>query len=144
MAKFDIELGDWAQRIAKDYNIAAKAVMPLMKAALYEGAEIMANAQRAAASRYGLSAGVGIAKMEETSDGPNTSVGFRKEGDDGYFYNRWGQKTPYDLVVNVLNSGSSKVKGTHFFDRACRQARPQAMAAMHDKYYADIMKLIGE
>jgi hypothetical protein len=144
MAKFVLELGDWAPRLAKQYNLASKDVIPIMKAALYEGAGIMADAFRAASKPYGLDAGVGIAEFEVSADGAQTAVGFRKKGEDGYFINRWGQKTPYDLVVNVLNKGTSRVPGTHFFDHARDQAQPKAQAAMHDKYYEDIMKIIGE
>ena len=144
MAKFEFELGSWAQRIARDYNLAYREVIPAMKMALYEGAGIFADAQRAAASKYGLQDGVGIAKMEVSADGANTSVGFRKQGNAGYFYNRWGERVPYDLVVNVLNFGTSKRPGNHFFDHANEAVRDKAMAAMHDKYYSEIMRILGE
>ena len=145
MAEFKLELGDWAQRLARQYELGAREVIPIMKMALYEGADIMANALRAAAKPYGLDAGVGVSKMEASADGANVSVGFRKEGSAGYFYNRFGQKTPYDLVVNVINSGTSKGrKGNHFFDNARDKAKPKAMAVMHDMYYEKIMKIIGE
>ena len=44
MAKFQIDVGSWAQDIAKEFNIADKATIPIMKMALYEGADVMANA----------------------------------------------------------------------------------------------------
>ena len=140
MAKFQIDVGSWAEDIAKDFNIADRATIPIMKMALYEGAEVMANAGKAAANAHGLGAGLGVAPFRTDNDGPQTSVGFR---DGGYFTNRWGQTVPYDLAANVLEYGSSRVPGTHFMTHAYKAARPKAEAAMRAKFQEEINKLLG-
>lgn len=140
MAKFEFDIGGWAQDIAKEFNIADKATIPIMKMALYEGAKVIADAGRAAADAHGLGAGLGVASFQTDSDGPQTSVGFRN---GGYFTNEWGQTVPYDLVANVLEYGSSRVKATHFMTHAYKAARPKAEAAMKAKFQEEITKLLG-
>ena len=140
MAKFQIDVGSWAEDIAKDFNIADRATIPIMKMALYEGADVMANAAKKAANAHGLGAGLGVAPFQTDSDGPQTSVGFR---DGGYFTNRWGQTVPYDLVANVLEYGSSKVKATHFMSRAFKAARPKAQEAMRQVVHQKMTELLA-
>lgn len=140
MAKFEFDIGGWAQDIAKEFNIADKATIPIMKMALYEGAKVMADAGKAAADAHGLGAGFGVAPFRTDSDGPQTSTGFRG---GGYFTNEWGQTVPYDLAANVLEYGSSRVKATHFMTHAYKAARPKAEAVMKAKFNEEITKLLG-
>ena len=144
MAKFTFDTGTWVEEITRDFDQADKHIIAAQKAALYEGAGVLADAATAAANAYGLGAGLGISKMEETPDGVNTSVGFRKEGDAGYFINRWGQKTPYDLVANVLEYGSSRVPATHFFSRAVKSQKDTAKAVMRMVFLEQMNKYLGE
>lgn len=141
MAKFQIELGDWAQEITQNFGLAQKAVIPAMKMALYEGARVTADAVNRAADRNGVPWHCGIAQFQTDSDGVDTSVGYT---DSGYFYNRWGQKTPIDLVVNVMNTGTTKVKGNHFFKIATESVKPLAQSIMLGKFGSEISKLLGE
>ena len=141
MAKFVIELGDWAQETIDHFNLAAKEVIPIMKMALYEGAKVTANAVNRAADRNGVPWHCGISQHKASADGVETSVGYR---DAYYFENRWGQERPIDLVVNVMNTGTSRVKGNHFFDIATKSAKPLAERAMMAKWHQDISKIIGE
>ena len=141
MAKFEIELGDWARETIERFGLAQKEVIPIMKMALYEGAKITKDAVNRAADRNGVPWHCGVAPHQTDADGVNTSVGYR---DADYFYNRYGQKVAIDLVVNVMNTGSSKVKGNHFFDRACKSAKPLAERAMLAKWHEEISKILGE
>ena len=43
MAKFDFEIGNWVDDITKQFGKADKSVIPVMKAALYEGAKVLAD-----------------------------------------------------------------------------------------------------
>lgn len=141
MAKFEFEIGNWVDDITKQFGKADKSVIPVMKAALYEGAKVLADAGKAAANEHGLGAGFGVAPFQTDSDGPQTAVGFRN---GGYFTNQWGQSVPYELAANVLESGSSKVPATHFMSRAYRSAKGKAEAAMMAKFQEEINKLLGE
>ncbi len=59
------------------------------------------------------------------------------------FTNRWGQTVPYDLVANVLEYGSSKVKATHFMSRAFKAARPKAQEAMRQVVHQKMTELLA-
>jgi hypothetical protein len=139
MAKFVFNMGDWPEEITKGFTRADKATIGIMKAALYEGAKIIADSGQKAAAAHGLSGGFGVAPFSTNDDGAQTSVGF--EG--GYFTNRWGQRVPYGIVVNVLEYGSSRVQGTHFMTRAYKSAKAKAQAAMKAKFQEEITKLLG-
>ena len=141
MAKFVMELGGWADEIATNFKLAEKEVIPIMKMALYEGAKVTADAVNRAADRNGVPWHCGISKHWVNDDGPETSVGYR---DSDYFYNRYGQKVAIDLVVNVMNTGTSKVQGNHFFDRATKSVKPLAQSVMGTKFANEIAKIIGE
>ena len=141
MAKFVFDMGGWADEIAKDFNTADKAVIGIMKASLYEGAKVIADAGKKAADAHGLGGGLGIATFQTDADGPMTSVGFRN---GGYFTNRFGESVPYDLAANVLEYGSSRVQGTHFMTHAYKSAKANAQAAMKAKFQSEITKLLGE
>ena len=140
MAKFVFDMGDWADEITKDFTAANKATIGAMKAALYEGAKVIADAGKAAANEHGLGAGFGVSPFQTDADGTQTSVGFRN---GGYFTNRWGQRIPYDLAANVLEYGSSRVPGTHFMTHAYKSAKANAQAAMKAKFQEEITKLLG-
>ena len=144
MAKFVFDTGDWANQIAEGFNKANQKVIAAQKMAIYEGANVIAYAARSAAYVHDLQDGLGIAKMEQSSDGVHTSVGFRKEGPAGYFTNRWGQTVPYDLAANVLEYGSSKVKATHFFSRAVKGEAAAARAVMKQVFLEQMNKYLGE
>lgn len=141
MAKFEFDIGGWVEDIAKEFEIANNETIPIMKAALYEGAKVLADAGKKAADAHGLGAGFGVAPFRTDADGPQTAVGFRS---GGYFTNRWGQTVPYDLAANVLEYGSSKVPAKHFMTHAYKSARPAAEAAMRAKFHEEITKLLGE
>lgn len=141
MAKFVVELDNWAQEINSKFGLAYREVFPVMKMALYEGARVTADAVNRAADRNGVPWHCGVSEHKRSGDGFETSVGYR-EG--GYFYNRNGVKTPIDLVVNVMNSGTSKRPGNHFFDRATRSVKSLAQGVMMKKYSEEIMKIIGD
>ena len=141
MAKFVIDQGDWVNEIQKKFGLAEKEVIPAMKMALYEGAKITADAVNRAADRNGVPWHCGISQHYVRDDYVETSVGYRNAD---YFYNRYDKKTPVDLVVNVMNSGSSKVKGNHFFDRACKSVKKLASGIMVAKFGQEISKIIGE
>ena len=144
MAKFVFPTGEWAEAIAKDYDIAARSLPRVISQAVYKGAGILADAGRAAADAHGLGAGLGIAPFRQDSDGAQTSIGFNKKGADGYFTNRWGEVTPYALAVNVLEYGSSdgKHKATYFMKNAFKSARPAAEAAMRQVFENEMNKLL--
>ena len=139
--KFEFDIGDWVSDITKDFDTADKATLGIMKAALYEGAKVVADRAKSAANEHGLGAGLGISPFRTDSDGPQTSIGFRN---GGYFTNQWGQRVPYDLVANVLEYGSSKVPATHFMTHAYKSAKAEAQAVMRAKFQEQIMKLLGE
>lgn len=141
MAKFEFDIGDWVDDITKDFGNANKATLGIMKAALYEGAKVLADAGKKAAAAHGLGAGLGISTFRTDADGPQTSIGFRN---GGYFTNEWGQRVPYDLVANVLEYGSSRVPATHFMTHAYKSAKAEAQAAMKAKFQEEITKLLGE
>ena len=140
MAKFVFDTGDWVREIAMSTDLALSKLFPIMKMALYEGADVIANAAKKAANAHGLGAGLGVATFKTDADGPQTSVGFR---DGGYFVNRWGQTVPYDLAANVLEYGSSRVPGTHFMTHAFKSAKAKAQAAMRAKFQEEINKMLG-
>ena len=48
--KFEFDIGDWVTDITKDFNQADKDTIPIMKAALYEGAKVMADRAKSAAN----------------------------------------------------------------------------------------------
>lgn len=139
MAKFEFPTDDWAYEIAKDFEIAEYALPRIVAQAVYQGAKVIADAGHAAAAKYGLSAGFGVASHKKTADGSQTSAGFR---DGGYFTNRWGESVPYDLVANVLEYGSSKVKATHFMSRAFKAARPKAQEVMRQVVHQKMTELL--
>ena len=141
MASFNFEIGDWVEDITKQFSEADKSVIPAMKAALYEGAKVLADAGKRAANEHGLGAGFGVATFRTDADGPQTAVGFRN---GGYFTNQWGQRVPYELAANVLEYGSSRVPATHFMSHAYRAAKAEAEAAMMAKFHEEINKLLGE
>lgn len=142
MAKFVFPTGEWAEAIAKDYDIAARSLPRVIAQSVYKGADILANAGRAAAEAHGLAQGFGIAPFRQDSDGAQTSIGFNKKGADGYFVNRWGETVPYALAVNVLEYGSSRVQATHFMSSAFKKARPAAEAAMRQVFENEMNKLL--
>ena len=144
MAKFTFDTGTWVEEITRNFDQADKNVIAAQKVALYEGAKVLADAAKSAANAYGLGAGLGIATFRTDSDGTQTSVGFRQSGDAGYFINRWGQLVPYDLVANVLEYGSSKVKATHFFSRAVKSQKDTAKAVMRMVFLEQMNKYLGE
>lgn len=141
MATFSFDVGDWVGDITKNFGEADKATIGIMKAAMYEGAKVIADRAKTAANEHGLGAGLGISPFRTDSDGPQTSIGFRN---GGYFTNEWGQRVPYDLVANVLEYGSSRVPATHFMSHAYKAAKAEAQAVMRAKFQEEIMKLIGE
>lgn len=144
MAKFTFDTGTWVEEITRNFDQADKNVIAAQKVALYEGTKVLADAAKSAANAYGLGAGLGISTFRTDSDGAQTSVGFRQSGDAGYFINRWGQRVPYDLVANVLEYGSSKVKATHFFSRAVKSQKDTAKAVMRMVFLEQMNKYLGE
>lgn len=140
MAKFKLDIGSWAEDIAEEFNVADQSTIPIMKMALYEGAKVLADAGKAAANVHGLGDGLGIAPFRTDSDATETSIGF---SNGGYFINRFGKRVPYDLAANVLEYGSSRVKGTHFMTHAYKAARPAAESAMRAKFQKEINKMLG-
>lgn len=141
MAKFEFDVGRWVYDIRTEFSDADKVTIPIMKAALYEGAKVLADAGKKAADAHGLGAGLGIATFRTYSDGIQTSIGFR---DSGYFTNRWGQTVPYDLAANVLENGSSRVDATHFMSHAFKGAKEKAQSAMRAKFHEEMTKILGE
>lgn len=141
MAKFEFDVGGWVYDIRKKFGDADKVTIPIMKAALYEGAKVLADAGKKAADAHGLGAGLGIATFRTVSGGIQTSIGFR---DSGYFTNRWGQTVPYDLAANVLENGSSTVEATHFMSHAFKGAKAKAQSAMMAKFHEEMTKILGE
>lgn len=141
MAKFVIELGDWYTEITKHFALAEKETEPIMKMALWEGANVTANAVNRAADRFGVPWHCGISKHYKKDDGYEVSVGYR---DAYYFTNRYGNEVAIDLVVNVINTGTSRVKGNHFFDNATKSVRGLADQRMMSKFYQEMNKLLGD
>ena len=143
MAKFVFPTEKWADEISKEFKIADDHLFGIMRMALYDGADVLADKGRAAAEAHGLGGGFGVAKMVTGTDGVQTSVGFR---DGGYFTNRWGQEVPYDLAANLLEYGTrdGTRPATHFMSRAYKSAKAEAQAAMRQTFQNAIQRILGE
>lgn len=143
MAKWVFPTGKWAEEIAEDFKIADDHLFGIMRMAMWEGAHVLADAGRKAAEAHGLAGGFGVSKMRTSTEGVQTSVGFR---DGGYFTNRWGETTPYDLAANVLEYGSSDGNhpATHFMSNAYKSAKADAQAAMRITFQNEIRRILGE
>ena len=78
-----------------------------------------------------------------SDDGINTKVAFYYgAGDDGYFINRNGVKTPIPLVLNMFEFGSSKREypKSPFIRKSFRKSEiEQAMKKVQEKYLKGTM-----
>lgn len=136
MARFIFEPIDWFDEAALKFMEANRAAVPFSKAALYEGAKVLADSVHSAASAHGsLANGLDLSKMQTSSDGADIELGF-----GGYD----AKGTPYKLIAAVLESGNSKTgtAGTHFFSRAFNTAKGRAKEAMAAKYWELMNKLL--
>lgn len=137
--KFDV--GDWLDESIDTLNIANEKVVNIMKASVWEGAKEIADNVASAAAEHGLADGVKISHILASSDGADAVIFF-----DGYFNNRWGQKVPYLVAVNALESGRSSpagVVGKHpFFRRALNKANAKSKQAMIAKFEKTMQKIL--
>lgn len=141
MAKFIFPTQEWVDEVATEFKVADEHLFGIMRMALWEGAHVIADKGRAAADAHGLGGGFGVSQMRTTGDGVDTSVGFR---DGGYFTNRWGETTPYDLAANVLEYGSSDGKhpATHFMTNAFKSVKAEAQEIMRITFQNEIMRIL--
>lgn len=79
--------------------------------------------------KQGLLTSLGFTKMRMSDGKTYTKLGF-----DGY--NADGQPNP--MIANIVNSGTSKYKATHFIDKAIRASKDQVYQAMSNRLDADI------
>ena len=118
------------------------------KAALYEGAGVMADAIKEAAGSLPykgstvaqIQNAVGITKFKDTEDGSGTSIGF-----DGYFA---GSKykngeMPIRMFVREIEGGTSKIPAHPFVRKAANAAKAAAEAAIIGAAEERIKQLTG-
>ncbi len=119
------------------------------KAALYEGAGVMADAIREAAGGLPykgstvaqIQDAVGITKFKDTEDGSGTSIGF-----DGYFSSgkgKDGKPIAIQFFVREVEGGTSKIPAHPFVRRAAQAAQSAAEAAIIDAAERKIKQLTG-
>lgn len=141
MAKFKFNwegLNEYIEKIDKLGNTQG-----FIKRAVYDGGAVMRQAILTQVE--GLQVGKGGHVTEVQKQGLLTSLGFTKMktadgktytklGFDGY--NADGQPNP--MIANIVNSGTSKYKATHFIDKAIRASKEQVYQAMEQRLDADI------
>lgn len=115
----------------------------MFKRAVYEGANVMGQSIMGAVQslkvgkgghvnevqKQGLIDGFGYTRMKLSDGSWSTRIGF-----DGY--NADGQPNP--LIANIVNSGTSKYRASHFVDNAVRQAKGLCQDAMKRRLESDI------
>lgn len=130
---------------------------------VYEGAKVVADAVKAsiqslpvndsdsyktknakrgvtAAQKAGLIAGMGVAKMKNEGGYYNVAVGFH--GYNSTVTDKYPQGQPNAMIARSVNSGSSYRQKNPFFDRAIRNSKKAAEAAMAKKIDEEINKLM--
>ena len=113
------------------------------KAALYEGAGVMADAIKEAAGSLPykgstvaqIQNAVGITKFKDTEDGSGTSIGF-----DGYFAE---SHFPIPFFVREVEGGTSRIPARPFVRRAATAAQPAAEAVIIGAAEERIKQLTG-
>ena len=112
MAKFEMKL---PQEIIKDLDLIYKNTDKMLGEMTQAGAEVVVKNIKANAPE-GIRKSAIYKKLKTskiyktpTDDGINTKAAFfYGNGDEGYFINKEGKKTPIPLVLNMFEYGSSK------------------------------------
>lgn len=139
MAKFEFKMGDWVNGNLKTFQNASKDLTPVMKLSLYEGANVVAKAVRAAADKHGnLGEGVKVATHRQIADGVDTVVFFGGYDSD---------ETAFAIKANVLENGRSDprqgiVKATHFMRKAVKSCEAEAEARMKATFDETMGKIL--
>lgn len=142
MAKFKFDCKGFEEALETIHNLELDSD-GLFKRSVYDGADVMGQAIRSAVQslkvgkgghvtevqKQGLLDGFGFTHMKLKDGTWITRIGF-----DGY--NADGQPNP--LIANIVNSGTSKYKATHFVDNAVRQAKSLCQQAMKQRLESDI------
>lgn len=111
-------------------SAAGEAAKGVAKWALYEGAGVVADRVKMAAQGLPyhpstvsqIQGAIGIMKMQDSSDGVETVVGF-----DGYFQE---SGFPIPFFVREVEAGTSQIPKRQFVKKAVTACTAQAMAAM--------------
>lgn len=129
-------------KIEKKIQILAAKDGELIKKAVYDGADILANQVRAnlqanlAGSQYSTGAlleAFGVAPIRQYGDSINTKMGF-----DGYD----GKGVPNALKARAMESGTSKQAKRPFMRPAFNQKSEQARAKMVQTFEEEIKKIM--
>lgn len=112
MAKFEMTL---PEEIIKDLDLVYKNTDKMLGEMTQAGAEVVVSNIKAnapeAIRKSTIYQKLKTSKIYKTptDDGINTKAAFFfGNGDDGYFINKKGKKTPIPLVLNMFEFGSSK------------------------------------
>ena len=142
MAKFIMTL---PTEMIKELNSISNNADKMLGEMTRAGAEvveqnIIANAPQGIKKEPKLMRKLKLSKVYKTpsDDGINTKIAFfYGNGEDGYFINRNGQKTPIPLVLNMFEYGSSKREYPKhpFIRKSFRKNQIEsAMTKVQDKY----------
>lgn len=126
----------------------------IMKAALYEGADVIADAVRAEIEalpvkkgtgftqkvKDGLLQGMGLSPMKTTEDGVDIKLGF-----DGYYGDptkKYPKGFPIPFQARILIKGTSNTVKNDFVGRAVRKKKKKAVEAINVKIDEEVAKQI--
>lgn len=163
MAKISMEgLDEYTEALSR---LATELKGAVIGPAVYDGADIAADAIRAEMEALPTAGGLGPPQGNRQLVGPNKlqkealldSFGISKMQDDSGYYNvklgwsgynairtkRWPKGQPNVLIARAVARGTSFLRANNFVKRAMATAKPKALATMEkavDKGLKDIMK----
>lgn len=148
------------ESFVRDLSDLTKDCDGIMKAAVYDGAGVIADAVKAninalptrknhyvpegkrarGATPYekeALRRNFGIAKMR-VGDGVDTVIGF--DGYDGMPTKKWPSGHPVSMVARSIESGTSWLQKTPFVNKAVASSKAAAEAAMQARFESELKK----
>lgn len=146
-----------ADELADKLMLLGEHGTSIAKAALYDGAAVVADAIHSAvgslpsvttrpfdgvsdSDREDLAAGIGIAKFAESADSVDTAISF-----NGYARRteaRYPNGVPLAMIARSLESGSSLRQKHPFVRPAAQGAKAAALAAMAKKAEEEVNKIM--